>query len=74
MWDNLTANDSSPGKSSTRENHGKCQDRKYKFFLHSLFFREESIQGIFVFSPVLIHLDPESEEYLLVEDVLQDEA
>jgi hypothetical protein len=40
----------------------------------NLFLREESIERIFVFSPVLVYLDSESEEYLLAEDVFQDEA
>lgn len=47
---------------------------KYKFFLHGLLLREESIECILIFSPVLIYLDPESEEYLLAEDILQDDA
>lgn len=46
----------------------------YVLYIHILFLREEAIQGVLIFSPVLVYLDPESEEYLLTEYVLQDEA
>jgi hypothetical protein len=74
MWDNLSTHHAPPVDTDTSGRDKKSKYTEYEFLLHSLFLREESIQGVLVFSPVLIHLNPESEEYLLAEDILQDEA
>ncbi len=74
MW-YCSSSDDIPPEGNHTDNEQKGTDEcKYKFFLHGLLLREESIECILIFSPVLIYLDPESEEYLLAEDILQDDA
>lgn len=70
MWDNLSTYHASPVDTDTPGRDKKGEYAEYQFFLHGLLLREESIQCVLIFSPVLVYLDPESEEYLLAEDVL----
>jgi hypothetical protein len=74
MWDNLSTYHSSPIDTDAPGRDKKSKYTEYEFFLHDLLLREETIQSVFVFSPVLVYLDSESEEYLLAEDILQDDA
>jgi hypothetical protein len=74
MWNNLSTHHAPPVHANAPGGDKKSKYTEYEFFLHGLLLREESIECILIFSPVLVYLDSESEEYLLAEDILQDDA